>query len=66
MFLFGGKEDIVLKKGRENHKFVTVFHRKISCKELQALLQMYFGGMKFINRFSYLSLLHYKGKQLIQ
>lgn len=41
MFLFWGNEDIVLKKGRENQEFVTVFHHKVSCKESQALLQIH-------------------------
>jgi len=48
MLLFWGKEDIILEKGREKHKFVIVFHRKVSCKESQTLLQIYFGGMKCI------------------
>lgn len=45
---FWGKEDIVLEKGREKHNFVIVFYSKVSCKESQALLQIYYGGMKFI------------------
>lgn len=48
MLLFWGKEDIVLEKGREKNNFVIDFYSKVSCKESQALLQIYFGGMKFI------------------
>lgn len=44
----GGKKDIVLEKGREKHKFVIVFHRKVSCRESQTLLQLYSAGVKFV------------------
>lgn len=66
VLFLGEKGNIVLERGEKNINLSEFSIKKNSWKESHALLQMYFGGMKLMKCFSYLSLLHYKEKQLIR